>query len=286
MTRRSAQPSGSATTVLLASVVFVPIIAVLMSWSLLAHSSSPPSQPAGQRLFTPEELLPYNGKDGKPIYIAILGDIFDVSTGRKHYATGQGYAHFAGRDGSRSFATGESEADGLTDDVKGLKWDELEAIADWHKFYVDHETYTPVGKVVGRHYDASGVRNAEGGFPWDALRLRRSVAKERRQALPDCNSRWSSDKGSEVWCTSKSGGIERDWVGVPRIYSPALDVIVLAAESATGQAEGSETGAINLPERCACVTMQDAARKPPHLRAYEGCEPKATTCKVPTKTSS
>ena len=37
-----------------------------------------------------------------------------------------------------------------------------------------------------------------------------------KQMFPPCNVEWSQAEGSRLWCTKKSGGITRDWVGVPR----------------------------------------------------------------------
>jgi hypothetical protein len=42
--------------------------------------------------------------------------------------------------------------------------------------------------------------------------------KAEEKIFPPCNTEWSSAKGLNVWCTNKSGGIDRDWVGVPRRY--------------------------------------------------------------------
>lgn len=39
------------------------------------------------------------------------------------------------------------------------------------------------------------------------------------QVFPPCNSEWKKDTGGRVWCSTKSGGVTRDWVGVPRIYT-------------------------------------------------------------------
>lgn len=48
------------------------------------------------KLFTKEELTKFTGKDNSPVYLAILGDVFDVSKGRKHYGQGGGYHFFTG----------------------------------------------------------------------------------------------------------------------------------------------------------------------------------------------
>ena len=49
------------------------------------------------RLFTKEELSKFTGADEGDVYIAILGDVFDVTKGRKHYGIGGGYEFFSGK---------------------------------------------------------------------------------------------------------------------------------------------------------------------------------------------
>ncbi|KAF2723480.1 cytochrome b5 [Polychaeton citri CBS 116435] len=58
------------------------------------------------RVFTDEQLLPYDGTDpAKPIYLAIKGTVFDVSASPKFYGPGGHYHHFVGRDASRAWVT-------------------------------------------------------------------------------------------------------------------------------------------------------------------------------------
>ena len=56
------------------------------------------------RTFTPPELLPYNGLNNMPVYLAVRGRVFDVTAGRNFYGPGGPYANFAGRDASRGLA--------------------------------------------------------------------------------------------------------------------------------------------------------------------------------------
>jgi membrane-associated progesterone receptor component len=37
------------------------------------------------RTFTPSTLLPFNGTDGAPVYLAVRGRVFDVTPGRHFY---------------------------------------------------------------------------------------------------------------------------------------------------------------------------------------------------------
>lgn len=52
----------------------------------------------GETIFSAEELSKFNGDKGSPaIYLAILGQVFDVTKGSKHYGPGGGYHAFAGK---------------------------------------------------------------------------------------------------------------------------------------------------------------------------------------------
>lgn len=42
-------------------------------------------QPTGERLFTPQQLQQFDGTRGRRIYLAILGSVYDVTPGAKHY---------------------------------------------------------------------------------------------------------------------------------------------------------------------------------------------------------
>lgn len=51
----------------------------------------------GPRLFVPEELARYRGGPDDPgLYLALLGRVYDVSSGRRHYEPGAHYSGFAG----------------------------------------------------------------------------------------------------------------------------------------------------------------------------------------------
>ena len=270
-----------------AAALLVAAAAALVAYCMHSLAPQPAESPpvnapaaTPHEIFTPEQLAPFTGKPkGTPIYLAILGDVFDVTEGRKHYGPQSGYSFYAGRDATRAFSTGEDSAEGLTDAVDGLDVEALKAIAGWHEFYMKHETYTRRGIVVGRHYDASGA--ALGIFPWARLKLHEQREEEMKRALPECNSRWTQATGSEVWCSTRSGGIEREWVGVPRLYSPSLDPRMQPAD---GEPAESGTGS-PARDRCVCASDELVAQAPPYLRAYEGCEGSAERCVVRPKRS-
>lgn len=154
-------------------------------------------------LLTEEELSKHDGSDPNvPIYLAILGRIYNVDKGRRHYEIGSGYNVFAGRDSSPSFVTGEFSREKATDDVKGLSPEEMLGIKEWLDFY--RKDYTYVGKLIGRFYDSEGN-------PTEALKEAKVVIKEgqklkklqeaENKRYPGCNSKWNVEEGSTVWCS-------------------------------------------------------------------------------------
>ncbi|MCJ1225971.1 hypothetical protein MMC12_002620 [Toensbergia leucococca] len=105
------------------------------------------------RTFTPPTLKPYSGLKNMPVYLAVRGRVFDVTSGSNFYGPGGPYENFAGRDASRGLACGSFDEDMLTkdlegplDDLKDLGSDELQSLQDWEDRF--SEKYLVVGKLV------------------------------------------------------------------------------------------------------------------------------------------
>jgi len=96
-------------------------------------------------LFSEGLLAQYNGQDGRPLFLAIDGDVYDVSKGTA-YQPGGSYHHFVGIDAARAFATGCFQTH-RTHDTRSLTEKELDGLAHWKKFYADHHDYIRVGRV-------------------------------------------------------------------------------------------------------------------------------------------
>ncbi|KAK4226735.1 cytochrome b5-like heme/steroid binding domain-containing protein [Podospora fimiseda] len=136
---------------ILLAVVFYTTFSFLKPKTPLAI---PKEEPAVVfRTFTPRTLLPYNGENNQPVYLAVRGRVFDVTRGRNFYGPGGPYANFAGRDASRGLAKGSFDEDMLTKDLDGpldtladLTRDELEAMAGWEERF--QEKYLVVGRLV------------------------------------------------------------------------------------------------------------------------------------------
>lgn len=116
--------------------------------------SIPPAEPPTVfRTFTPPTLLPFNGKDDKPIYLAIRGRVFDVSHKAHFYGPGGPYENFAGRDATRGLAMGSFDEEMLTkdlegplDDLEGLGKDEMESLENWEESFGGQ--YPVIGRLV------------------------------------------------------------------------------------------------------------------------------------------
>jgi len=237
---------------IITSSTFVGLLLTLVLVSIVIQVANKPSMPP--RLWAREELAKYNGTDEDlPILLSILGSVFDVTKGRNHYGAGGGYNHFAGRDASRAFISGNFTGDGLTDNVKGLTSTEIKSIVDWRNFY--HRSYIYVGKLVGRYYNHDGEPTKElKGVEVKAARGAQLLEKQKayEDKLPNCNSRWSDQHGGEVWCES----------GYPRLVQMPSEIALSGKMS----------------KRCACFKEEELNQS--GLELYEGCDPYASLCKT------
>jgi cytochrome b involved in lipid metabolism len=58
------------------------------------------------RVVISTEQLQHSKGDAAKLRLAILGEVYDVTAGRRHYGKDGGYSFFAGRDASRAYVTG------------------------------------------------------------------------------------------------------------------------------------------------------------------------------------
>ncbi|XP_058021338.1 neudesin [Ahaetulla prasina] len=115
----------------------------------------PPSQ-RPVRLFTEDELARYDGRqEDEPIYIAVKGVVFDVTSGKEFYGKGAPYNALAGKDSTRSVAKMSLDPVDLTYDTTGLTEEQLRSL---------DETFSNVYKtkypIVG--YTARRILNEDG----------------------------------------------------------------------------------------------------------------------------
>lgn len=103
--------------------------------------------PSQKTMFSETQLAKFDGTDPlKPVYLAIDGDVYDVTEGRRIYGPGGSYHTFAGRDAARAYTTGCFQTH-LTHDIRGLNEKELKSLKHWKDFFAKHEKYHHVGWV-------------------------------------------------------------------------------------------------------------------------------------------
>ncbi len=242
---------------------------------------------SGERLFTREELSRYDGSsDSLGLYLSFLGIVYDVSKGAQHYRPGGSYSFFAGKDATRAYITGEFTESGLNDDLTGIETESFDGLKTWVDLY--ENDYKRVGKLFGTYYDQNGCETK--ALKWVHKKIEennklKSLEKEESKVFPFCNSEWNAnEKSGRVWCSRMSGGIDRDWVGVPRQLfmtdkkqyrcacvrntgPPTAPAIVYADDDNqidTNFDNSNNVGDLNNPR----------------LKQYEGCDQNSFECKI------
>nr|XP_061798021.1 neudesin-like [Nerophis lumbriciformis] len=108
------------------------------------------------RLFTEEELRRYDGnREGDPIYMAIKGVVFDVSSGKEFYGKDAPYNALVGKDSTRAVAKMSLQAEDMTSDISGLTAEQLQSLES-----VFEGTYKAKYPIVG--YTAARILNQDG----------------------------------------------------------------------------------------------------------------------------
>ncbi|XP_078443853.1 membrane-associated progesterone binding protein 2 [Wolffia australiana] len=93
------------------------------------------------------ELRAYDGSDEeKPIYVAVKGIVYDVTSGKGFYGPGGSYSVFAGRDASRALGKMSKNEDDVCGDLDGLSEKELGILDDWVKKF--QAKYPVVGRLA------------------------------------------------------------------------------------------------------------------------------------------
>lgn len=96
---------------------------------------------------TLNQLKQYDGSNpSNPIYIAVKGRIFDVTTGKSFYGPGGSYAMFAGKDASRALAKMSKNDEDVIGSLHGLTEKELGVLDDWDKKF--EAKYPIVGSLA------------------------------------------------------------------------------------------------------------------------------------------
>jgi membrane-associated progesterone receptor component len=106
-----------------------------------------PLPEAEERDYSLVELAAYDGSDpGKPLLIAVRGQVYDVTRGRDFYGSGGPYGMFAGKDCTRALAKVSFDAELFTGDLEGLEPDELDKLEEWIEMF--EGKYRRVGRLL------------------------------------------------------------------------------------------------------------------------------------------
>lgn len=121
-----------------------------------------PELPKLRRDFTVAELRQYDGTqpDGR-VLVAVNGNVFDVTKGKRFYGPGGPYASFAGRDASRNLATfsvAANEKDEY-DDLSDLGAMEMDSVREWEMQF--KEKYILVGKLLRKGEQPTNYEDEE-----------------------------------------------------------------------------------------------------------------------------
>lgn len=114
-------------------------------------------EPPVLRDFTPEQLREHDGVHSTAIYIALVGDVYDVSGSSEFYGKDGPYHCFAGRDASRAMAKLSFEEADLAAgrDLSDLGPFERSTLEDWVDKFKYYKAYPVVGKLT---YPLSGTK--------------------------------------------------------------------------------------------------------------------------------
>ena len=141
------------------------LLTLLLTFSYLRfRPSSPASLPQGPapivfQTFTPRTLLKNNGQGTSPVYLAVRGKVYDVTSGRNFYGPGGPYENFAGRDATRGLACQSFDEEMLTKDLDGpldpcqdLSTEQLDNLNGWIERFDEKVSAVPcwVGKCILR----------------------------------------------------------------------------------------------------------------------------------------
>ncbi|CAH2241175.1 jg3241 [Pararge aegeria aegeria] len=182
--------------------IAIVIVAIFYQQSIFPKSSNNTVVPT-KKIFSLAELSTYNGIQQEKLYLAVIGNVFDVTVGSQHYKKGSSYHYFIGKDGTRALVTGNFKDESSNkDNVLDLPCSDLLSILDWRQTF--KQKYTYVGLLADRYYDKNGEETmymSELKQKVKRCRIEKEEAKKQDQLYPPCNISWSEEDGSRVWCT-------------------------------------------------------------------------------------
>ena len=99
----------------------------------------------GERVFSLQDLSPFNGKDRESIFISVRGFVYDVTSGKEFYGPGGGYAFMSGNDATVVLARMQLKRELLNKDWAELDAASREVLADYIRLF--NSKYPCVGRL-------------------------------------------------------------------------------------------------------------------------------------------
>lgn len=111
---------------------FPSIFLIFLTLSATAYQLEEVDLPAdiqSVKVFTNKALAQFDGTHtDKPIYMAVKGVVFDVTSGKEYYGAGSSYNALAGKDCTRAVAKMSLDPEDLISDTTGLDDSYLESL--------------------------------------------------------------------------------------------------------------------------------------------------------------
>lgn len=142
--------------ILITVTVIFGLLSLYISFHLSVNSNKKPETKPEEEVveeiiprdFTKEQLLEFNGNQEKPIYIALKGEVYDVSSAKQMYGPDTAYHCFAGRDASRAMAKlSFDEVDLTNSNIDDISPFERDTLNDWIEKFKYYKAYPIVGKI-------------------------------------------------------------------------------------------------------------------------------------------
>lgn len=109
------------------------------------------------RTFTAEELAPFDGSEGQPLYLSAMGVVYDVSAGEDLYGPGKAYGVFAGKEVSRCLGKMDISDKESNAGWANLNEENMKVLQDWKDLY--DTKYPVVGTFLpDPHFEMRGVQ--------------------------------------------------------------------------------------------------------------------------------
>nr|XP_025042174.1 neudesin isoform X3 [Pelodiscus sinensis] len=93
--------------------------------------------------------------EDQPIYMAVKGVVFDVTSGKEFYGKGAPYNALVGKDSTRGVAKMSLDPEDLSHDITGLSEEELKSLDD-----IFNDVYKAKYPIVG--YTSERILNEDG----------------------------------------------------------------------------------------------------------------------------